>query len=150
MWRCLLGRPMIPTSDLKQCVNIAKDKAPFRIPNHELPAPLITIIEKAVEKDASNRYQNASEMLAALQAYIKEESPMDHDQNINNDYMDENDDKDLFSENENSPFQRSSSNIVDPNLLASADNNFFAPSSPSRVSSSSKTKSPPPFKPHEE
>ncbi len=67
-WLCLTGRSMIATANLLECVKIAQDPTPFRLPDdHDLPPALVTLVERAVAKDPTERYQDASEMLRALE-----------------------------------------------------------------------------------
>ncbi len=68
LWLCLTGEPMVPTSDIKRCANIAKLDPPWRLPDDlDIGHGLRRVVEKAVAKDPSRRYQSTPQLAQALQ-----------------------------------------------------------------------------------
>lgn len=114
MWHCLLGQPMIPTGDVRQCIAIHRKGKPWLIPESApIDATLKSIIEKAVHTDPQQRFADASAMLAALKAYGAA-------QNVAPPPLPP-----------SSPFRRSSSEIFDPNVVGDgAHEDLFIGSSP--------------------
>ena len=68
MWESLTGEPMLPSSDIHDCVAHATSARPWEMPDDpDVPAELQRIIERAVRKSPSERYEDASAMLEALE-----------------------------------------------------------------------------------
>lgn len=113
LWECLLGEPMNSTADLQKCIARARSDEPWTLPaDTDIPVELVAIIEKAVEKDPSRRYQDATEMLRALEGCttIKRSS---------------------LPEIKPSPFLGQSVEIFDPNITNPDEGeNFFLTASP--------------------
>jgi len=74
LFECLAGRPAYaqPGMTLAAAARvIAAERPPsLRLLRPELDRDLITIVEHAIEKNASDRYQSASEMAADLRRYL--------------------------------------------------------------------------------
>ncbi len=69
LWQCLVGKPMIESGDIRDCMAHAASPAPWEVPDEAgLPAQLCDIIERALEKDPANRYPDAQAMMEALEA----------------------------------------------------------------------------------
>lgn len=114
LWHCLLGRPMLPSGDIRECIAIHQRGEPWILPDNAPISPgLKQIIEKALHINPAHRFADASQMIAAIKALkeTKQTTPP------------------LLP---NSPFRRSASEIVDPNVVGedATDNHFIGAASP--------------------
>ena len=108
LWESLLGKKMVPSGKLDNCVVFAASPEPWTLPDdHALHLDLAAIIEKAVQKVPGDRFQSASEMIAAMEestAIQLEDLP----------------------EIKPSPFSTQHREILDPNITDPDDSqNFF-------------------------
>ncbi len=114
LWECIVGSPMVPTGDVRECIRLAAHPDPWRVPaNADVDPDLQTIIETAVAKNPAHRYQNAAQMIEALEgctSIVRSELP------------------DIRP---TSPFA-AGDDIADPNLLEAdeADSYFLTPEKP--------------------
>ncbi len=108
LWESLLGQKMVPSVKLEDCVAFAASPEPWTLPDDtSLPFELAEIIEKAVRKVPSDRFQSASEMIAAI-----EESTTIQLEDL--------------PEIKPSPFSAQHREILDPNITDPDDSqNFF-------------------------
>lgn len=114
LWECLVGKPMVPTRDVRQCIRLARNPDPWRLPDGVNVDPdLQGVIEKAVSKDPAHRYQSASQMMDALEGCtsvarselpdIEPTSPFAGSEGIVDPNIIEPDDTDHFSSNPDGP-----------------------------------------------
>jgi eukaryotic-like serine/threonine-protein kinase len=67
-WLCLIGRPLMKGATLTECIRVAMNPHPFRVPEDSgLDLELVALLERSVAKDPAHRFANAAEMLDALQ-----------------------------------------------------------------------------------
>lgn len=75
LYELLAMRPAFNESDRNKLIAQVSQEAPPRLDklNAEIPRDLVTIIQKAIERDPAHRYQTAGEMAEDLQRFIDDE-----------------------------------------------------------------------------
>jgi serine/threonine-protein kinase len=64
IYHCLSGQPAVATGNIYEALELQISKAPPPLSSHlRLPAWLIHLVYKALEKAPDNRYQSVQEML---------------------------------------------------------------------------------------
>ena len=71
MWEMLTGAPAVPEIDYATCVEYHLGPNPWRLPPGMLPPDLAMIVEKALAKEASARFQSCEEMIIPLLMWLK-------------------------------------------------------------------------------
>lgn len=69
MWEMLVGQPAVPSQELEDCIRAHMDTRPWEVPAHvQITRGLRELIEHALLRSVSDRYEDAAEMLDALRA----------------------------------------------------------------------------------
>jgi serine/threonine protein kinase/tetratricopeptide (TPR) repeat protein len=75
LYELLALRPAFDESDRNRLIRRVTTEEPERLDriNREIPRDLVTIVQKAIEREASHRYQAAGELMADLQRFLDDE-----------------------------------------------------------------------------
>ncbi|MEM1348675.1 MAG: serine/threonine-protein kinase [Myxococcota bacterium] len=74
MWEMLMGEPAVPAVDYGTCVHYHLGPHVWKLPPGSAPDELALIVERALSKDVSGRYQSCEEMLEPIKAWLYESS----------------------------------------------------------------------------
>lgn len=68
-WEAVVGEPMVPSNDLRECISHATSAARWQLPDDvDVSSQVASIIETAVSKSPDDRYDDAAAMLRALES----------------------------------------------------------------------------------
>jgi eukaryotic-like serine/threonine-protein kinase len=67
LWEALVGFAAVPSTRIEACLQSHLGAQPWVLPTVDAPSALVELIERALHKDSSQRWQSADDMLAALE-----------------------------------------------------------------------------------
>ena len=70
MWEMLTGAPAVPEIDFAVCVQHHLGPTPWVVPDDAAPPALAVLVERALKKDPSKRFQDCAQMRQALQDWL--------------------------------------------------------------------------------
>jgi len=74
MWEMLVGEPAVPAVDYGTCVQYHLGPHIWELPPGSAPDELALIVERALSKEVTGRYQTCEEMIEPLKAWLYENS----------------------------------------------------------------------------